>query len=138
MRLKNVHQISFYRSLNDHVWFDKEFVESIAFNMLSNAFKFTPNGHEIALSVRIDTDSVLLIFSNTGASVDDKQQIFNRFYSTAKKNSTGVGLDFTKKLIELHKGSISVESEGGAELFLRLHCLCSMFTAMTKKQAHQN
>jgi signal transduction histidine kinase/ligand-binding sensor domain-containing protein/AraC-like DNA-binding protein len=101
-------------SLNDHVWFDKEFVESIAFNMLSNAFKFTPNGHEIALSVRIDTDSVLLTFSNTGASVDDKQQIFNRFYSTAKKNSTGVGLDFTKKLIELHKGSISVESEGGA------------------------
>lgn len=99
---------------------DKEKVESIIYNLLSNAFKFTQFGGEIRLDVNYiqEPRSVCeLIVSDTGKGIseEDKEKIFDRYYQVAqaepgKYAGTGIGLAFVKDLIELHKGSIHLQS----------------------------
>lgn len=109
------------------IWFDCEFVESMVFNLLSNAFKYTPDGRNISLIVSQIDEWVSLSFNDTGRGIDPNEQdlIFERFYSTANYNSAGIGLSFTKRLAELHKGRIELTSQPGTgsvfTLYLPLH-----------------
>ncbi|HKM93029.1 MAG TPA: ATP-binding protein [Prolixibacteraceae bacterium] len=91
---------------------DREFIESVAFNLLSNAFKYTPNDKSITVTVDQWRNGVKITFSDTGPGIkdSDKALVFDRFYSTTKRNSAGIGLSFSKRLIELHKGEITIES----------------------------
>ncbi|MFO7614690.1 MAG: two-component regulator propeller domain-containing protein [Bacteroidales bacterium] len=112
-----------FESEADHlpVVFDPDKMEMIFYNLLSNAFKFTPAGGEIKVSVRIPSPSLAEIRirdSGTGIPPDRIAHIFDRFYqvdgsSTREHEGTGIGLALTKELVELHKGKITVTSEEG-------------------------
>jgi len=97
------------------VLIDPEFVESIIFNLLSNAFKYTPDGKSISVSIESDEKWLKVIFSDTGKGIQPEQlnHVFDRFNSTSKRNSTGIGLSFSQRLIEIHKGEILVQSKFG-------------------------
>ncbi len=99
---------------------DKEKIESIVSNVLSNAFKFTPEAGQIDLSVYRDDNQVNIRVSDTGIGIpsDKLPRIFDRFYQvdnthTRHQEGTGIGLALTKELVDLHKGTIAVESEEG-------------------------
>lgn len=94
---------------------DQEFIESITFNLLSNAFKYTPDGQSITLTLSSNNSEVFISVADTGRGIktDQLEHIFERYYPSTHRNSTGIGLSFTKRLIELHKGNIGVQSEWG-------------------------
>lgn len=107
-------------------WFDRDKIDKIIFNLLSNAFKFTPNHGEIILSAFIEENSeqkqlkITVKDSGKGIPEKDQQNIFTRFYQSSNKQGmanagSGVGLSLTKNLVEVHKGTIdfvSVENLG--------------------------
>jgi DNA-binding response OmpR family regulator/anti-sigma regulatory factor (Ser/Thr protein kinase) len=102
------------------VYLDKDKVEKIINNVLSNAFKFTPEGGRIEVNVSSRSDYVDIKVSDTGMGIPAEKlsKIFDRFYQvdgshTREQEGTGIGLSLTRELIELHKGTIKIESEEG-------------------------
>ena len=103
------------------VLFEPDKMEKIFYNLLSNAFKFTPANGEIQLNIRITNLSLVKITvkdNGRGIPAVKLPHIFNRFYQadstlTRENEGTGIGLALTKELIELHKGTISVKSNEG-------------------------
>ncbi|QHT68486.1 response regulator [Rhodocytophaga rosea] len=107
--------------------FDADKVEKILYNLLSNAFKFTPEGGKIILTLETIQESsgqptwqkiqFSLQDSGPGISPEQLQLIFDRFYQGkqyyADEQGTGIGLALTKELVELHQGSIWVDSKLG-------------------------
>ncbi|WP_172826787.1 two-component regulator propeller domain-containing protein [Flammeovirga sp. SJP92] len=113
-------------SSNIHGYMDTDKLEKILYNLLSNAFKFTYDG-EINLSLTQDENKVKIKLQDTGIGISEEKldYLFNRFYQVsnlkkAKNRGTGIGLAFTKSLVDLHHGSIRVESElnKGTSFFL--------------------
>lgn len=105
-------EISFY--------FDKQLIEKILFNLLSNAFKFTPENGSILVRITHENKKVSLEVSDTGVGIhaDELENIFVRFYQTDNKCftnniGTGIGLAYTKTIVEAHQGSINVKSIKG-------------------------
>ncbi|AUP78529.1 hybrid sensor histidine kinase/response regulator transcription factor [Flavivirga eckloniae] len=109
----------------DHVYFDRDKMEIVLYNLLSNAFKFTPDGGEISFTIsqispkNDDIDRVCLSIKDNGYGMEPKHTnlIFERFFqietSQNFSNGSGIGLTLTKRLVELHHGNIKVESELG-------------------------
>ena len=102
------------------VWIDRDKVQKIITNILANAFKFTPEGGRIEISVAQDSQYVSVRISDTGIGIPAETipRIFDRFYQvdgshTREQEGTGIGLSLTRELVELHKGTIAVESEEG-------------------------
>ncbi|TKG96313.1 hybrid sensor histidine kinase/response regulator [Puteibacter caeruleilacunae] len=98
--------------------FDNSYMEKIIFNLLSNAFKFTPSGGSIGIMLSQTDKNAIIEVSDSGKGIPaDKQSlIFERFYRIDEgmsKRGTGIGLALTKRLVDLHHGSIEVESEEG-------------------------
>ncbi|MCR8556510.1 response regulator [Mucilaginibacter sp. BJC16-A38] len=120
-------QISFTIKAHCPFWwanFDHNKLERIIFNLLSNAFKFTPAGGEVKLTMEMieipDADSHLIItVSDTGVGIPEKDlaRIFDRFFQhqtdTILNQGTGIGLSITKEFIEMHGGNMRVESQVG-------------------------
>ena len=98
--------------------FDKDAVERILFNLLSNAFKYTKPGNKIHIELDL-TDQlavIKIIDTGIGMTAADLNQIFDRFYQVQGQEmnlGSGVGLAFTKQLTELHHGTISATSVPG-------------------------
>ncbi|MDN5211814.1 two-component regulator propeller domain-containing protein [Fulvivirgaceae bacterium BMA12] len=114
-------------------WFDPDAMEKIVNNLLSNAFKFTLENGAITVSIKKTrfpeegghhsgatgkSDWVTIEVSDTGCGIPPEKMdhIFDRFYVDKEKyernkQGIGIGLSFTKSLVELHNGSIQVESE---------------------------
>lgn len=97
---------------------DKDKLESIAYNLLSNAFKFTPKGGLITFGIKLksETSKCELIISDSGKGIseEDKSKVFDRFYQVSQAEpgqyaGTGIGLAFVKDLVELHGGVILIE-----------------------------
>ncbi|GAB5409524.1 MAG: hypothetical protein BalsKO_18890 [Balneolaceae bacterium] len=109
-----------FESKDGTIYADPEMMEKVFVNILSNAFKFTPEGGEITVTME-ETDSEIFVrFEDTGEGIEesDLEHVFDRFYQTnesAKINQvgTGIGLALVKELVEIHSGSIHVESEFG-------------------------
>ena len=100
---------------------DAEKMERIYFNLLSNAFKYTLENGVITVTLsqiqRPTGMSVLLMVSDTGTGISAKhiQHIFDRFYKIdINHNGSGIGLALVKAFVELHGGSIAVDSREGA------------------------
>lgn len=100
-----------------HGLIDTDKVEKILYNLLSNAFKFTTEG-EINLSIKKDGNRILVTLQDTGIGIpkERQQHLFERFYQVdnlkrARHRGTGIGLAFTKSLVDLHHGDITLESE---------------------------
>ena len=106
---------------NIPVLFDPDKMEKIFYNLVSNAFKFTPANGEIKVGLNVLNNSVVEIHvkdNGKGICKKDLVHIFDRFYqadasTTREYEGSGIGLALTKELIELHKGNISVISEAG-------------------------
>ncbi|MBI9061487.1 MAG: response regulator [Marinilabiliaceae bacterium] len=99
------------------VWYDKEKMEHIIYNLLSNAFKYTPAEGLILLSIESLPDQKQIIIkvkdSGIGIPEDELNNIFELFYQASNGKSldgTGIGLALCKELILLHEGTICVES----------------------------
>ena len=94
---------------------DAEKVERIAYNLLSNAFKFTPEGGHITILLRCDGTRAYLQVSDTGTGMAAKhlEHIFDDFYQGDYGAGSGIGLALVKAFAEMHGGSVSVKSEEG-------------------------
>lgn len=106
---------------------DKDKLEKIVLNLLSNAFKFTPEFGTISINLekippnkKYKEGGAIIKIRDTGIGIpDDKLElVFNRFYQVGgnhddKRKGTGIGLSLTKELVELHGGEILVESIEG-------------------------
>ncbi|MGK0421304.1 MAG: signal transduction histidine kinase/ligand-binding sensor domain-containing protein [Polaribacter sp.] len=103
-------------------WFDNDKIEKILYNLLSNAFKFTPKGKGITVSLEKETINsedyaiIKVIDFGIGIPKDELISIFDRFYQTRKENNainegSGLGLAYIKHLVEIHKGEINIQSE---------------------------
>lgn len=125
------------RELN--VWIDTTHFDKIILNILSNAFKFTPEKGNIDITIRTGEDDTQaaplkqyaeIIISDTGTGIDEKEKehIFERFYQIRNsqhnpKGGTGIGLHLTRSLVELHHGVIFVENNEdrpGCRFIIRL------------------
>ncbi|MEK7253974.1 MAG: HAMP domain-containing sensor histidine kinase, partial [Bacteroidota bacterium] len=101
------------------VWFDASMMDKVLFNLLSNAFKFTPDGGKIHLSISVDTfeNRVKLSVEDNGKGMSEQElaHVFEPFYQGEERQltGTGLGLSLSKSLVELHGGSISVKSSKG-------------------------
>ncbi|MEZ4773418.1 MAG: ATP-binding protein [Bacteroidia bacterium] len=97
--------------------FDKDKLEKTITNLLSNAFKFTPEEKDVWFAVEKVGDKLEITIRDNGIGIpeDHLEFIFDRFYRVEANEyeGTGIGLALTKELIELHKGEISVSSEPG-------------------------
>lgn len=101
------------------VWADERKLKQILFNLLSNAAKFTPDGGAIGVKAVRESSMAVVAVRDTGIGIrpEDQARIFREFEqidsSYAKQQQgTGLGLALTRRLVELHGGSIWVESEG--------------------------
>jgi signal transduction histidine kinase/ligand-binding sensor domain-containing protein/DNA-binding response OmpR family regulator len=100
--------------------FDQNKLEIIVFNILANAFKFTPNNGAITLSVTKDEhQNCIITVEDTGMGIPtgELELIFDRFYRGKDTNATnisgtGIGLSFVKELTLLHGGTINAFSDG--------------------------
>jgi DNA-binding response OmpR family regulator len=99
------------------VWIDRDQFDKIIVNLLSNAFKFTPAGGQIVLHLTHDDHNAKITIHDNGPGIpeDKMDQIFQRFYQaplTADERNlgTGIGLDLTRSLVELHHGAIEVHN----------------------------
>lgn len=101
------------------LYFDADKLDKVLFNLLSNAFKFSPDGGAITLTAEISGDNshAILRIEDTGKGMTPEQQehAFDRFYSGEQHGTlgTGLGLALSKELVKLHKGDISVTSALG-------------------------
>ena len=104
------------------VWIDRDNFDKIIVNLLSNAFKFTPVGGQITLRLSHDDQHATIAIRDNGPGIpaDKMNQIFQRFYQaplTADERNlgTGIGLDLTRSLVELHHGTIAVHNNHGGK-----------------------
>ncbi|MFT7604819.1 MAG: signal transduction histidine kinase/ligand-binding sensor domain-containing protein, partial [Saprospiraceae bacterium] len=100
------------------IWYDSNKMEKVFFNLFSNAFKFTPHGGKIGIYITKEEKIVRIVVEDTGKGIskEDLPNIFERFHKFDKDYSgnylgSGIGLALVKKLVELHHGTISAESE---------------------------
>lgn len=98
-----------------NVWYDNRQLQKVINNLLSNAFKHTPDQGSIKLSVQSENNNCMISVSDTGIGIKQKDidKIFNSFYQVDdyENSGSGIGLALSKGIIELHGGSIIVESE---------------------------
>ncbi|MBB4044292.1 signal transduction histidine kinase/ligand-binding sensor domain-containing protein/DNA-binding response OmpR family regulator [Bacteroides reticulotermitis] len=105
------------------MFIDKGNVDKVAYNILSNAFKYTPSGGTILLTVCVDEENKKLQIqvSDTGVGIPKEKQheLFNRFMqSSFSDDSIGVGLHLSYELVQVHKGTIDYSAnEGGGSVF---------------------
>ena len=105
-----------------YLWADTDKLEKIIFNLLSNAFKYTPNGKLIRVFVREDEKTISIGVQDQGIGIAEnrKKSLFVRFENLVDKNlfnhsqaSTGIGLSLVKELVEMHHATINVDSKLG-------------------------
>lgn len=109
------------------VYLDRNLMDKVYFNLLSNAFKFTPdNGKiEIIIEDRKESNTVTILFRDNGIGIpkSELEQVFKPFFkgSNNRKNSSGIGLHLSKIFVELHMGKIEVRSVHGTEFRIELY-----------------
>ncbi len=106
------------------VYMDCDKMETVIYNLLSNAFKFTPEGEKVLIDAIPEEDFVEIKIRNTGIGISPEHlpHIFDRFYqvdSTSTRNyeGTGIGLALVKEFVELHHGKVNVESTDSETVF---------------------
>ncbi len=111
----------------DSQWFDHNIIDSVIFNLLSNAVKFSPEKSDIIVELSLTPKSALIRIIDHGVGIPPEKidRIFERFYSDGhgmdEFSGSGIGLSFSKSLINLHKGEIAVESIPGKQTVFTLN-----------------
>ncbi|MEM9894903.1 MAG: response regulator [Bacteroidota bacterium] len=111
------------------LWYDRDQLEKVFFNLLSNAFKNTPTGGKISFVLAQGKSEISASIEDTGKGISkkDQKEIFKRFYQKendqeATRNGYGIGLSIVQEVISLHKGEVDIESkeEHGSRFIVRL------------------
>ena len=97
------------------LWIDPDLLEKVFFNLLSNAFKFTPEGGSVRIELTEEGDRVFIQVIDTGSGIRPANlpHLFDRFYTEDRSMGTGIGLHLVKEYIDMHGGETRVESEPG-------------------------
>lgn len=97
------------------LWIDPDLLEKVFFNLLSNAFKFTPGGGSVRIELTEEGGRVFIRVIDTGSGIRPANlpHLFDRFYTEDRSMGTGIGLHLVKEYIHMHGGEIRVESEPG-------------------------
>lgn len=103
------------------VYFDRFKLERVFYNLISNAFRYTPKGGEIAVKIRKEVGQIIIEVEDTGIGIakEHVDKIFDLFFEIPAHNNeqinynkgTGIGLSIVKNIINLHKGTITVENK---------------------------
>lgn len=116
-RSKNIHFSYEHDTQMLPVWIDRGNFDKVIVNILSNAFKFTPAGGTIRMGITHDDKNVSISISDNGEGIpeDKLEKIFERFYQTPssindRNTGTGIGLDLTRSLVELHHGTVTAHN----------------------------
>jgi len=131
--LRNIDYQFISEKTSTAVWFDQDKLEKVFYNLLSNAFKFTPDSGQISMSILDTEDFVEVRVKDNGVGIEPayRDQIFKRFYEKSNQQpsiikGTGIGLAISKQMVELHKGKIFVENtdseqwSGGATFVIQI------------------
>lgn len=120
---------SFFSNVEkQETWLDSGKMETVLYNLLSNAFNFTPPGGEISVDVNVQKENIekypegyfqiKVSDSGIGISPEEQKEIFDRFYQTKegekRMKGSGIGLTLVKEFVELHQGSVIIESSTGS------------------------
>ncbi len=126
-------------------WYDKDKIEKIIFNLLSNAFKYTPQNGSIKLEFSIQSDKARTLHikvSNTGKGISKEklESLFDRFFLTDNVDKsdtdlfrTGIGLAYIKKLITVLGGDINVSSGSNKGAIFTINLPCSKHSFKEKE-----
>lgn len=122
--------IEFLIKTNDEnlkIYIDRNLMDKVYFNLLSNAFKFTPNNGSVHINIinEVDSNFVKINFKDSGIGIPKKDldNVFQAFFQASNNNkvSSGIGLHLSKEFVEMHKGTIDVSSKHGTEFTLTLY-----------------
>ncbi|MDW8549131.1 substrate-binding domain-containing protein [Epilithonimonas ginsengisoli] len=109
---------------NIELFIDRNLMDKVYFNLLSNAFKFTPDNGKIEISIQEKGNQVVIGFKDNGIGIPEKEigNVFEAYFkgSNNRKNSSGIGLHLSRQFIELHLGSVEVHSFQGTEFIISL------------------
>jgi ABC-type sugar transport system substrate-binding protein/DNA-binding response OmpR family regulator len=110
-----------------NVFMDRDLMDKVYFNLLSNAFKFTSDNGKIEIRIE-DDESINIVniyFKDSGIGIpqNEMDEVFQAFFkgSNNRKNSSGIGLHLSKEFVEMHKGTIKVKSVHGSEFIIGLY-----------------
>jgi signal transduction histidine kinase/ligand-binding sensor domain-containing protein len=115
------------QNTSGRIYYDADKIEKILTNLVSNAFKFTPEGGKIKVGLKYNSDEeeneslfaeISVCDSGKGIPSGQIEKIFDRFYQvsssdTREKEGTGIGLSLTRELINIYRGEITVDSKPG-------------------------
>lgn len=100
------------------VWVDREKLDKVVFNVLSNAFKYTPESGKIRMETDVAGNELRIRITDSGEGIpeDQREAVFNRFYQiptedNRHKTGTGIGLHLSRRLMEIHRGRIYAEKQ---------------------------
>lgn len=113
------------KNKNLELFIDRSLMDKVYFNLLSNAFKFTPDNGKITISIVENQDNTVKIsFKDSGIGIPENElsNVFNPFFraSNNNKNSSGIGLHLSKEFVQLHQGTIELKSKQGTEFVIIL------------------
>ncbi len=116
-------QLKFEDGGTVHCWADREKLQLIFNNLLSNALKYTPRDGTVEVRLSAEEESVQIAIQDSGVGIPQEQikEIFTPFYqahNASGRGGTGIGLALTKSLIELHHGTIEVVSNNSGSTFI--------------------
>ena len=109
------------------VFIDRNLMDKVYFNLLSNAFKFTPDNGKIKIQIEdnVSGNVVRISFEDSGIGIPTNEidEVFQAFFkgSNNRKNSSGIGLHLSKEFVEMHKGKIEVQSVHGTKFTVTLY-----------------
>lgn len=111
-------EFSFGANIDEcNIYFDADKIEKVLYNLLSNAFKFTPEEGKVLIFCNCTEDKVQIEVSDSGIGIpyENQEHIFDLFFRANKIENmgTGVGLTFAKSMVELHHGNLECKSEMG-------------------------
>ncbi|VDG93693.1 Alkaline phosphatase synthesis sensor protein phoR [Lysinibacillus sphaericus] len=107
---------------------DDELMDQVWLNLITNSIKFTPDGGMLAVNLRKQNEVAVVRISDTGIEIssDHQEHIFERFYKVDPSRNralggSGLGLSIVKKIIDMHEGTIEVESEADEGTVFTIH-----------------
>jgi signal transduction histidine kinase/ligand-binding sensor domain-containing protein/DNA-binding response OmpR family regulator len=100
------------------VYYDRPKLEQVFYNLISNAFKYTPSGGKIIISVQKEINTIVINITDSGPGIPEayRDKVFDRFFeipeyqksADSQGTGTGIGLSIAKSIVELHKGTINI------------------------------
>ena len=108
------------------IFIDRNLMDKVYFNLLSNAFKFTPDNGKIEITLEDDSlsNNIEIRFKDSGIGIpsEEMNEVFQAFFkgSNNRKKSSGIGLHLSKEFVEMHKGTIQAKSHQGTEFIITL------------------